>query len=180
MGSDELAKKFGALTHSSQAVTRAGNANLLTVTSKAFAESRGAGLSRTAALTKGLSTAGKVSGLLRGAGIAGSAASTVWSTANVISQGNPVDAFKRKGAGYVADVAEVGFNASMTAAMIAPNPITIGLAVGTGVIYAGAKVVEHWDDIKKGAGKAADWVGNKTKDLGKSIAKSKVNPMNWF
>ncbi|MFE4420220.1 PE-PGRS family protein [Streptomyces sp. NPDC056817] len=180
VGSDELAKKFGALTHSGQAVTRAGNANLLTVTSKAFAESRGAGLSRTAALTKGLSTAGKVSGLLRGAGIAGSAASTVWSAANVISQGNPVDAFKRKGAGYVADVAEVGFNASMTAAMIAPNPITIGLAVGTGAIYAGAKVVEHWDDIKEGAGKAADWVGNKTKDLGKSIAKSKVNPMNWF
>ncbi|MGW5127846.1 hypothetical protein ACWEQ7_28160 [Streptomyces sp. NPDC004069] len=50
----------------------------------------------------------------------------------------------------------------------------------TGAIYADTKVVEHWDDIKEGAGKAADWVGSKTKDLGKSIAKSKANPMNWF
>lgn len=98
----------------------------------------------------------------------------------MISQGNPVDAFKRNGAGYVADIAEVGFNASLTAAMVAPNPITIGLAVGTGLIYGGAKVVEHWDDIKKGAGEAANWVGDKAADLGKSIAKSKANPMNWF
>ncbi|WP_225078084.1 PE-PGRS family protein [Streptomyces sp. CoT10] len=180
VGSDTVAARYGGITHSGQAVRRAGNASLIKVTNNIYSRARGLGFSRTASLTKGLAGAGKVSGFLRGAGIAGSAASTVWSTANVISQGNPVDAFKRKGAGYVADVAEVGFNASMTAAMIAPNPITIGLAVGTGAIYAGAKVVEHWDDIKKGAGKAADWVGSKTKDLGKSIAKSKVNPMNWF
>lgn len=180
VGSDKLAQQFGGLTHSGQAVMRAGNANLLRVSSNAFADSRVAGLSRTASLVKGVSAAGKVSGVLRGAGIAGSAASTVFSAANVVAQGNPVKAFQRNGAGYVADVAEVGFNASMTAAMIAPNPVTIGLAVGFGAVYAGAKVVEHWDDIKKGAGKAADWVGDKTKDLGKSIAKSKANPMNWF
>lgn len=64
--------------------------------------------------------------------------------------------------------------------MVAPNPVTIGLAVGTGLIYGGAKVVQHWDDIKKGAGEATKWVGDKAKDLGKSIAKSKANPMNWF
>ncbi|WP_405561092.1 hypothetical protein [Streptomyces sp. NBC_01180] len=68
-------------------------------------------------------------------------AATGFSTANVIAQGNPVAAFKREGAGYVADVAEAGFNASMTAAMIAPNPVTIGLAVGFGVVYGGAKIV---------------------------------------
>ncbi|MFB7739772.1 PE-PGRS family protein [Streptomyces sp. NPDC056112] len=185
VGSDELAQVYGGFTHSSQAVMRAGNASLIKVFTKAsnaqrFTNSlpnaaRGAGAFRT-----GLGAAAKTAGFLRGAGIVGGVASTGLSAANVISQGNPVEAFKRNGAGYVADVAEVGFNASMTAAMIAPNPITIGLAVGTGAIYAGAKVVEHWDDIKKGAGKAADWVGSKTKDLGKSIAKSKVNPMNWF
>ncbi|MER7968060.1 MULTISPECIES: PE-PGRS family protein [unclassified Streptomyces] len=180
VGSDTLAARYGGLTHSGQAVTRAGNANLLRTSGNIYSKARDLGFSRTASVTKGLAGAGKVAGFLRGAGIAGSAASTVFSAANVVAQGNPVKAFQRNGAGYVADVAEVGFNASMTAAMIAPNPVTIGLAVGFGAVYAGAKVVEHWDDIKKGAGKAADWVGDKAKDLGKSIAKSKANPMNWF
>ncbi|MDQ0930245.1 PE-PGRS family protein [Streptomyces turgidiscabies] len=180
VGSDALAARYGDLTHSGQAVTRAGNASLVKVTSNVYSKARGLGFSRTSSLGKGLAGATKVSGFLRGAGIAGSAASTVFSAANVVAQGNPVKAFQRNGAGYVADVAEVGFNASMTAAMIAPNPVTIGLAVGFGAVYAGAKVVEHWDDIKKGAGEATKWVGDKAKDLGKSIAKSKANPMNWF
>jgi hypothetical protein len=179
---------YGGFTHSGQAVARAGNASLIKVFTKAangqrFANSvaeatnaaRGAGALRT-----GLGAAAKTAGFLRGAGIVGGVLSTGFSAANVISQGNPVDAFKRKGAAYVADVAEVGFNASLTATMVAPSPVTIGLAVGTGLIYGGAKVVQHWDDIKEGAGKAADWVGDKAKDLGKSIAKSKANPMNWF
>jgi hypothetical protein len=175
VGSDEIAKTFGGLTHAGQPVARAGNASLLKVFSNA---SRAAG--ETGGLRAGLGAAAKTAGFLRGAGIVGGVVSTGFSAANVISQGNPVEAFKRNGAGYVADVAEVGFNASLTAAMVAPNPITIGLAVGTGLIYGGAKVVEHWDDIKKGAGEAKKWVGDKAKDLGKSIAKSKANPMNWF
>ncbi|MEU3841769.1 PE-PGRS family protein [Streptomyces sp. NPDC028635] len=175
VGSDEIAKTFGGLTHAGTPVARAGNASLVKVFANA---SRAAG--ETGGLRVGLGAAAKTAGFLRGAGIVGGVASTAFSAANVISQGNPVKAFKRNGAGYVADVAEVGFNASLTAAMVAPNPVTIGLAVGTGLIYGGAKVVEHWDDIKEGAGKAADWVGNKAKDLGKSIAKSKANPMNWF
>lgn len=175
VGSDDVAKTFGGLTHSGQAVQRAGNASLVKVFSNA---SRAAG--ETGGLRAGLGAAAKTAGFLRGAGVVGGVLSTGFSAANVISQGNPVDAFKRNGAGYVADIAEVGFNASLTAAMVAPNPITIGLAVGTGLIYGGAKVVEHWDDIKKGAGEAANWVGNKASDLGKSIAKSKANPMNWF
>ncbi|MEV8568671.1 PE-PGRS family protein [Streptomyces sp. NPDC051322] len=186
VGSDSLAAKYGGVTHAGTDVARAGNASLLRVTSNAFTESRGLGATRLGALSKGLGAAGKVSGFLRGAGIAGSAASTVFSAANVISQGNPVDAYKRNGAGYVADVAEVGFNASMTAAMIAPNPVTIGLAVGFGVVYGGAKIVQHWGDIKKGAGKAADWVGDKASKIGdgiadgaKSLAKH-ANPMSWF
>jgi len=175
VGSDEVAQTFGGLTHAGQPVARAGNASLIKVFSNA---SRAAG--ETGGLRVGLGAAAKTAGFLRGAGIVGGVLSTGFSAANVISQGNPVEAFKRNGAGYVADIAEVGFNASLTAAMVAPNPVTIGLAVGTGLIYGGAKVVEHWDDITKGAGKAADWVGNKASDLGKSIAKSKANPMNWF
>ncbi|WP_442810108.1 PE-PGRS family protein [Streptomyces sp. NBC_01197] len=191
VGSDELAKTYGGFSHSGQAVTRAGGASLVKVFSKAsnvqrFTNSLPNAVEGASAFRTGLGTAARTAGFLRGAGIVGGVASTGLSAANVISQGNPVEAFKRNGAGYVADVAEVGFNASMTAAMIAPNPITIGLAVGTGLIYGGAKVVEHWDDIKKGAGKAADWVGSKASKVGsgiahgaKSLAK-KANPANWF
>ncbi|MCX4551034.1 PE-PGRS family protein [Streptomyces sp. NBC_01387] len=186
VGSDSLAARYGGLTHSGQAVSRAGNANLLKVSGNIFSKARDLNFSRTASLTKGLAGAGKVAGALRGVGIVGSVAATGFSAANVIAQGNPVTAFKEKGAGYVADVAEVGFNASMTAAMIAPNPVTIGLAVGFGVVYGGAKIVQHWGDIKKGAGKAADWVGDKASKVGdgiahgaKSLAKH-VNPAHWF
>lgn len=186
VGSDSLAARYGGATHAGQAVSRAGNANLLRVTGNVYSKARSLNFSRTTSLTKGLAGAGKVAGALRGVGIVGSVAATGFSTANVIAQGNPVAAFKREGAGYVADVAEAGFNASMTAAMIAPNPVTIGLAVGFGVVYGGAKVVQHWGDIKKGAGKAADWVGDKASKVGdgiahgaKSLAKH-ANPANWF
>ncbi|MBU6531899.1 hypothetical protein HZS56_12395 [Streptomyces sp. A108] len=83
-------------------------------------------------------------------------------------------------------MSEVGFNASLTAATVAPNPVTIGLAVGTGLVYGDAKVVEHWNDNKANAGKAVDWTGDKISKAGeeiangaKSVAKA-ANPMNWF
>ncbi|MEU3841771.1 PE-PGRS family protein [Streptomyces sp. NPDC028635] len=180
VGSDKIAKMYGGLTHADQIPGRAAQASLWKVTRNVYADQRLVGTGRLAAVGRGLRFAGRAGGLLRGVGIVGGVASTGYSVANVVAQGNPVDAFKKKGAGYVADVAEVGFNASLTAATVAPNPFTIGAVAVTGAVYAGAKVVEHWDDIKKGAGKAADWVGDKAKDLGKSIAKSKANPMNWF
>ena len=190
VGSDSLAASYGGLTHSGQAVARAGNANLMRVfqNARSFqAVKNGIGIGEAASpMLTGLKTAGKAGGFLRFAGVGASAAATGLSIANVAAQGNPVDAFKEKGAGYVADVAEAGFNASMTAAMVAPNPVTIGLAVGTGLVYGGAKVVEHWDGIKEGAGKATDWVGDKVSKVtssvtngAKSLAK-KANPMNWF
>lgn len=187
VGSDALAARYGGLTHSGAFVTRSGQANLLRVGRSAAYFQRlnnarpaviAAGKTASPFL-KGLSAASKAGGFLRVAGVGASALSTGVSAANVWAQGNPVEAFKKKGAGYVADVAEVGFNASLTAAMVAPNPFTIGATVVTGAIYGGAKVVEHWDDIKEGAGKAKDWVGDKAKDFGKSVAKSKLNPMNW-
>lgn len=116
---------------------------------------RTANLLRVAA-DEGLGAAARTSGLLRGAGVVGGVVSTGVSAANVMAQGNPVDAFRENGAAYVADVAEVGFNASLTAAMIAPNPVTVGATVVTGVVYAGAEVVAHWDDITEAAGDAVD------------------------
>ncbi|MEU6109183.1 hypothetical protein ABZ853_12395 [Streptomyces albidoflavus] len=51
-----------------------------------------------------------------------------------------------------------------------PNPVTIGLAVGTGVAYAGTLVRDNWDDISKGAEKAKDWVGDKAEKAGKALS----------
>ena len=194
VGSDALAMRYGGTTHSGALVARAGNASLLKVgrTAAYFQKLNNArpaviAAGKTASpFLKGLGAAGKAGGFLRVAGVGASALATGISAANVWAQGDPRKAFKEKGAGYVADVAEVGFNASLTAAMVAPNPVTIGLAVGTGLVYGGAKVVEHWDDIKAGAGKAVDWTGDKISKAGeglangaKSVAKA-ANPMNWF
>jgi hypothetical protein len=159
-GNNKLAEVLGGTTHSGQAVKTAGQANLLKVWAstadpnklKAAADI----LNKTPEELSRLGTVARTAGALRVTGIVGSAGSTVYSAANVISQGNPVEAFKRNGAGYVADVAELGFNASLTAAMVAPNPVTIGATVVTGAVYLGAKAVEHWDDIKAGAKKAAE------------------------
>ncbi|MEV7525064.1 hypothetical protein [Streptomyces sp. NPDC091371] len=57
----------------------------------------------------------------------------------------------------------------MTLAMMAPHPFTIGAVVVFGGIYAGAKIVEHWDGIKEGAGKAWDWVNDKAKKAAKKL-----------
>ncbi|GGV69544.1 hypothetical protein GCM10010294_26610 [Streptomyces griseoloalbus] len=151
-GSDDMARVYGGLTHSGQAVTRAGQASLWTV-----------------GKAGGFGAAAKTAGLWRGAGIVGSAGATAFSVANIATMDHAKEWEKSK-AGYLANYAEVGFNASLTAAMVAPNPVTIGLAVGTGIVYGGLKVVEHWDDITEGAGKAADWVGDKASDIGDDIA----------
>ncbi|KES07586.1 hypothetical protein BU52_08960 [Streptomyces toyocaensis] len=151
-GSDDVARMYGGLTHSGQAVVRAGQANLLTV-----------------GKAGGFGAAAKTAGLWRGAGIVGSAGATAFSVANIATMDHAKEWEKSK-AGYLANYAEAGFNASLTAAMVAPTPLTIGLAVGTGLVYGGLKVVEHWDDITEGADKAAEWVGDKASDLGNDIA----------
>ncbi len=97
-------------------------------------------------------------GLMRGLGVVGGVYSTTTGVMNLIEQGNPIDAFEREGAGYVADVAETAFSASTTAFLIAPNPVTGAIAVTTGIVWAGAEVVDHWDDITDFAGDAWDTV----------------------
>ncbi|MGX1709109.1 hypothetical protein ACWIFI_07245 [Streptomyces albidoflavus] len=79
-------------------------------------------------------------------------------------------AWKEDKAKYVSDIAGTAFNGSLTLAMAAPTPLTIGLAVGTGVVYAGTLVWDNWDDISKGAEKAKDWVGDKANKAGKALA----------
>ncbi len=65
----------------------------------------------------------------------------------VWDHGNPVDAFESEGAGYVADLARLGFSGSSAVFLAAPNPIAGGAVIVTGLVWAGAEVVDHWDEI---------------------------------
>jgi hypothetical protein len=68
--------------------------------------------------------------------------------ANIVwNHGNPIDAFAQEGAGYVGDEARLGFSGSTTAFCVAPKPVTGGVVVATGIVWAGAEVVDHWDEI---------------------------------
>ncbi|MBO0919767.1 hypothetical protein J1G42_02870 [Cellulomonas sp. zg-ZUI222] len=151
-----------------------------------------------------LATVARTAGVLRGAGVLGSAASVGFDIAQVASHGNPVEAFRRDGAGYVADIAKTGFDVSLTAALIAPNPVTWGAVAVTGAVYAGAELVDHWDEVSAAtsqaaewtaeqATKAAGWVADQVADIDdvgdvvdkvggavEAVADSKINPMNWF
>ncbi|MFJ2818341.1 mucin-2 [Streptomyces sp. NPDC087294] len=158
-------------------------ANLLKVGKNAGSLSRATGASRLGAFASGAGAAARTAGFWRVTGIGGSAAATVIGGFDVWQEGNPADAFKRDKAGYVAKVSGVAFNASLTAAMIAPTPLTIGAAVVTGAVYGVASIVDNWDTVKKFPGKVADagaWAGKEigegagkladgAKSLGKSI-----------
>jgi X-X-X-Leu-X-X-Gly heptad repeat protein len=83
---------------------------------------------------------------------------------DVWQEGNPVEAFNRDKLGYASKVSGVAFNASLTAAMVAPNPVTVGAAVVTGAVYGGITVWQNRDKIKELPGKIADagaWAGKK-------------------
>ncbi|MGV9627320.1 PE-PGRS family protein [Streptomyces sp. NPDC003487] len=184
VGNDTLARIYGGFTHSGQAVTRAAQASLYKVTKSTYVAARAAEVGRGASLMEGVGNAFRVAGGMRTFGIVSGVASTAYSGYNLYTQGNPLKHFgsRKEGAGYVADVAEFGFNASLTAATVCPNPFTIGAAAVFGAAYAGAKVVEHWDDIKNGAKTAAKWTGKqvgKLTDGAKKLAHA-ANPMNWF
>ncbi|MFE6719201.1 PE-PGRS family protein [Streptomyces albidoflavus] len=164
-GSDEIAKRYGGFTHSRQAVTRAGQANLLRVGSKG-----------------GFRAAVKTAGLWRGAGVVGSVGAAGFSAANIATMDHGKE-WKKNKAGYLANYAEFGFNTALTAATVAPNPVTVGLAVGTGIVYGGLKLAGNWSDVKKGAGKSADWVGDKMSDVGGNVldgAKKLSSTLNPF
>jgi hypothetical protein len=72
----------------------------------------------------------------------------VTGVADLIDQGNPVEAYQERGAEYVADGFETAFNASSVAFAVAPDPISKLVAgaavVGTGIGWA---VSDNWNSI---------------------------------
>jgi hypothetical protein len=117
----------------------------------------------------GLANAAKAAGWIRGAGIVGSAGATAWGVANLATMDHG-KAWKEDKAKYLSNWTGTAFNASLTAAMIAPNPVTIGLAVGTGLAYAGTLIWDNSDKIEAAAEEAADWVGDKAEKAGAAIS----------
>ncbi|MFF7450624.1 MULTISPECIES: hypothetical protein [unclassified Streptomyces] len=164
-GSDEAAMLAGYMRNGAFYMPTATEANLLSVAQRG-----------------GLANAARAAGWMRGAGIVGSAAATAWGVANLATMDHG-KAWKEDKAKYLSNWTGTAFNASLTAAMIAPNPVTIGLAVGTGVAYAGTLVWDNWDSISKGAEEAADWVGDKAEKAGEAIsdgAKAVGSALNPF
>lgn len=148
------ANRFGALVFGTSGV-RGVNGGTPWAAGRAAAAAADSG-----ALRAGLSGGAKAAGLLRGLGVVGAVGATGMSFVNVASQGNPIEAFQENGIDYVADVAELGFNVSLTAAMIAPNPVTIGAAVITGAIYGTTEIIAHWDEIEDLAANGAEMVAD--------------------
>lgn len=189
-GSNTLAQMYGTY------ITRGGvlrmpqysaHANLLRVGVNSGQAATAAGSGALRSFGTGLSTASRTAGWWRGAGVVGSAAGTVVGAANVAARGNPIDAFRDDPAGYSADLAGTAFNASLTAALVAPNPVTIGLAVGTGVAYAGTLAWKHWDEIEEFGGRVKDGVSDAVsnsvdvlEDVGSAIGSglSSINPFD--
>lgn len=94
-------------------------------------------------------------------GAAGGIASGALGTADLIRQGNPADAFRERGAGYVADVSGTAFGYASAAFFIAPNPVTAGAVVITGAVWVGAEVWDRWgDDVRDTYRAARDAAGD--------------------
>ncbi|WP_052595402.1 hypothetical protein [Luteipulveratus mongoliensis] len=152
---------------------------------------RNAGNLITMARAGGFTKMAGAAGGLRVLGVAGGALATADSIHGLVTDWDKIDDNWNSGtqgkAKVIGDFAEVGFNASMTAAMVAPNPYTLGAVAITGLVYGGARLVEHWPEVKEKMGEAVDWgkkklgeVGDWGKDRIDDIKKSKVNPANWF
>ncbi|MFF7732416.1 hypothetical protein [Streptomyces sp. NPDC007984] len=151
-GSDDAAMLAGYMRNGAFYMPTSTEANLLRVAQRG-----------------GLANAAKAAGWLRGAGIVGSVGATAWGVANLATMDHG-KAWKEDKAKYLSNWTGTAFNASLTAAMVAPNPVTVGLAVGTGLAYAGTLVWDNWDSISKGAEEAADWVGDKAEKAGEAIS----------
>jgi hypothetical protein len=140
---------------------RAAQTNMTWIGRNAYSGLRGLGATRWGASVGSVISTARATGALRFLGVGGGVLATGLSVANLVAQGNPVDAWNeadgaQEKAGYAADWVEVGFNASLTAAMVAPSPWTLGAAAVTGIVWGGLKVVEHWDDITEWSGDAWD------------------------
>ncbi|MFJ6696519.1 hypothetical protein ACIQM4_10650 [Streptomyces sp. NPDC091272] len=150
-GSDEAAMLGGFMRNGAFVMPSAAEANLVRV-----------------AQNGGLANAAKAAGWIRGAGVVGGVAATAYGVANLATY--DADMIKADPAKFASDLSGTAFSASMTALTVAPNPVTAGLAVGTGLVYAGALVWDNHEAIGEGIGKATDWAGDKVSDIGDGIA----------
>ncbi|MGW2924296.1 mucin-2 [Streptomyces fungicidicus] len=178
-GKDNLARVLGGRQW-------AWEANLLKVGNRAGRLNRAAGASRLGAFTSGAGTAMRTAGWWRMAGVGGGLLSTGIGVIDVVQEGHPATAFKREGAGYVAKVSGTAFNASLTAAMIAPTPVTIGATVVTGLVYGASSIIANRKSLREFPGKVADagrWAGKKVDEgAGKLVdgAKKLGSALNPF
>ncbi|MFD3352523.1 hypothetical protein [Streptomyces fradiae] len=126
----------------------------------------------------GLANAAKAAGWLRGAGVVGSAGATLFGVANLATYNT--DMIKEDPGKFATDLSGTAFNASLTALAVAPNPVTVGLAVGTGLVYGGCLVWENREAIGDGLEKAGEWVGDKTEEAVDGLKKigSALNPFD--
>lgn len=150
-GSDEAAMLGGFMRNGAFFMPTAAEANLVKV-----------------AQNGGLANAAKAAGWMRGAGVVGGVAATAYGVANLTTYN--ADMIKADPAKFASDLTGTAFSASMTALTVAPNPVTLGLAVGTGVLYGGALIWDHHEAIGDGLEKAGDWVGDKASEVGSDIA----------
>ncbi|MFB7395552.1 hypothetical protein [Streptomyces sp. NPDC056191] len=150
-GSDEAAMLGGFMRNGAFFMPTAAEANLLKV-----------------AQNGGLANAAKAAGVLRGAGVVGGVAATAYGIANLTTYNT--DMIKADPAKFASDLTGTAFSASMTALTVAPTPVTLGLAVGTGVAYGAALIWDNHEAIGKGIEQAGDWIGDKASDVGSGIA----------
>lgn len=150
-GSDEAAMFGGYMRNGAFFMPSAAEANLVKV-----------------AQNGGLTNAAKAAGWIRGAGVVGGVAATAYGVANLATY--DADMIKANPSKFATDLSGTAFSASMTALTVAPNPVTAGLAIGTGVVYAGCLIWDNHEAIGGGIEKAGDWIGDKASDVGDGIA----------
>jgi hypothetical protein len=91
----------------------------------------------------------------RAFGVVGAGIATVNGARDVWQQGNPIDAFEREGAGYVADVTGTAFSASTAVFILVPHPYVGAVVITFGSVWLGAEVWDAWGD------EIASWVGDR-------------------
>lgn len=85
---------------------------------------------------------------LAGAAQAGLTTLTLLEDGNRLKRdGNPLSAWRRKGAGYLADVAGTGFDVTSTACANEPSWATCGAAAVTGAAWTAAEAWQHREGI---------------------------------
>ena len=98
----------------------------------------------------------------------------------LIEQGNPVDAYEKRGAGYVADVASTAFSFSSAAFFYAPNPYTGAAMVVTGAVWLGAEAWdEYGDEISDAVSSAVDSTGDFLSSSAESIGGALDTAGDW-